>query len=131
MEAVGQNEDDSILNFVNTEEFIIQMKLNENHTLFDVRTWMEYKKSRIPHAVNAENKNILFAYTDTMDFDKSLFLYCATNFRSKAAGRSLSEKGFNNIFILDVGFNGWKASGKEIDKTRPKRSKHQIKKSII
>jgi len=131
MEAEGQNEDDSILNIVDVEEFIIQMKLHENHILLDVRLWLEYKRGRLPCAILAENSKVLLSIADTLDRDKPLFLYCADNFRSKAAGRSLAEHGFNNIYILDVGFNGWKASGKEIDKTRPKISKHQIKKSII
>ncbi len=127
----AQNENDSVIKVVDIEKFIIQMKMHENHTLFDVRTWMEFKKGRIPHAINAENHNILFAYTDTMDLEQSLFLYCATNFRSKSAGRSLAEKGFKNIYILEVGFNGWKAAGNEIDRGRPKRSANHLKKSNI
>jgi len=127
--ADGQNTSDSVINIVNIEEFVIQMQKNENHTLLDVRSWMEFKKGRIPQALLAENEQILSTITDTMDLEKPLFIYCAGNFRGKAAGRFLAEKGFKNIYILEVGFNGWKAAGKEIDKTRPKRTLHHMKKS--
>lgn len=127
--AIGQEESDTILNIVNAEDFIIQMKLHENNTLIDVRTWMEYKKGRIPGAILAETNNVLFSITDTMDFDRPLFLYCATNFRSKSAGRLLAERGFKNIYILEPGFYGWRAAGKEIDKSKPKRKVRPEKKS--
>ena len=120
----GQNTSDSIINIVDVEEFIIQMKLHEVHILLDVRSWMEFKKGRIPNAILAENTELLSTLTDTMDLEEPLFVYCAGNFRAKAAGRFLADKGFKNIYVLEVGFNGWKAAGKEIDKTKPKRIKH-------
>ena len=127
--ATGQKESDTIMKIVDLEEFIIQMKLHENNTLIDVRTWMEYKKGRIPGAVLAETNNILFSITDTMDFDRPLFLYCTTNFRSKSSGRLLTERGFINVCILEVGISGWNAAGKEIDKSKLKRKVHHKKKS--
>jgi rhodanese-related sulfurtransferase len=122
--AGGQNTSDSVINIVDIEEFIIQMKLHENPVLLDVRSWMEFKKGRIPQAILADNNRILSAITDTFNLDKPLFVYCAENFRGKAAGRFLADKGFKNIYILEVGFNGWKAAGKEIDKTRPKKERY-------
>lgn len=124
----GQDEKDSSINMLDIEEFIIKMNLNENHALLDVRTWMEYKKGRIPDAIHAGSSELMSAYTDTMDFNKPLFLYCATNFRSKSAGKSLASKGFNNIYILEPGFNGWKSAGKEIEKGRPTRAMRRLKK---
>ena len=100
----GQNTSDSIINIVDVEEFIIQMKLHENYILLDVRLWMEFKKGRIPHAILAENSKVLLSISDTLDLDIPLFLYCADNFRSKAAGRSLAEHGFNNIYIFEHEF---------------------------
>jgi rhodanese-related sulfurtransferase len=123
-----QDESESGINIVDIEEFIIQMNMNENHTLFDVRTWMEYKKGRIPGAIHAGTSEVLYAYTDTMDFDQPIFLYCSTDFRSKPAGRSLASRGFKNIYILEPGFYGWKAAGKKIDKSKPPRIPHKMKK---
>jgi rhodanese-related sulfurtransferase len=120
----GQNNNDSVFNIVDIEQFVNQMQKHENHILLDVRSWMEFKKGRIPNSILAENNQLLSTITDTMDLEEPLFVYCAGNFRAKAAGRFLAEKGFKNIYIIEVGFNGWKAAGKEIDKTRPKRTKH-------
>jgi rhodanese-related sulfurtransferase len=124
----GQDESKPGINIIDIEEFIIQMNMNENHTLFDVRTWMEYKKGRIPGAIHAGTSEVLSAYTDTMDFDQPLFLYCSTDFRSKPAGKMLSAKGFKNIYILEPGFYGWKAAGKKIDKRKLSRASYKIKK---
>jgi len=44
--AFGQKESDTIMKILDAEAFIIQMKSDGNHTLIDVRTWMEYKKGR-------------------------------------------------------------------------------------
>lgn len=124
----GQKASDSILNVVDMEEFIIQMELQENYTLIDVRTWMEYKKGRIPGAILAESNNILFSITDTMDFNRPLFLYCATNFRSKSSGKLLAERGFKKIYILEPGFYGWRDAGKDVDRSKPKRNVRHDKK---
>jgi rhodanese-related sulfurtransferase len=123
-----QDESDPGINIVDIEEFIIQMNMNENHTLFDVRTWMEYKKGRIPGAIHAGTSEVLNAYTDTMDFDQPLFLYCSTDFRSIPAGKLLAAKGFKNIYILEPGFYGWRAAGKLIDKRKLSRKEDKMKK---
>jgi len=128
---LAQDEIEPGINIVDIEEFIIQMNLNQNHSLLDVRTWMEYKKGRIPNALFAGTSELMTAYTDTMDFDKPLFLYCATNFRSKPAGRSLAAKGFKKIYVLGPGFYGWRAAGKEIDTSRPSRVQRKMKKLNI
>jgi rhodanese-related sulfurtransferase len=123
----GQKESDSTMMILNVEEFIIQMKLHDNYILLDVRSWIEYKNGRIPHAILAEDSNVLFSIADTIDVDQPLFLYCAKNFRSKSAGRLLAEKGFINIHILEVGFNGWKAAGEEIDNSKIKKKYIRIR----
>ncbi len=125
---IGQDESEPVINIVDIEEFIIQMNLNQDYSLLDVRTWMEYKKGRIPYALFAGTSEIMTAFTDTIDFDKPLFLYCATNFRSKPAARSIAAKGFKNIYVLEPGFYGWKAAGKEIETSRPSRVPHKMKK---
>jgi rhodanese-related sulfurtransferase len=123
-----QDESESGINIIDIEEFIIQMNMNENHTLFDVRTWMEYKKGRIPGAIHAGTSEVLNTITDTLDFDQPVFLYCSTDFRSKPAGKLLAAKGFKNIYILEPGFYGWKAAGKLIDKRKLSRTEHKMKK---
>ena len=129
--AEGPNRSDTVIIMVDIEEFIIQMKLHENHLLLDVRYWIEFKRGRIPHAILAENSKVLSGITDTLDLDTPLFLYCAENFRSTAAGKSLAEKGFKKIYILDIGFYGWRAAGKEIDKKRLKRTERRANKSDL
>jgi rhodanese-related sulfurtransferase len=122
--AMAQQKSDTVIHILDVEEFIIQTKLHEDYLLLDVRLWMEYKRGRIPGAILVDTDNKLKSITDTLDFDRPLFLYCATNTRSSADGKLLAERGFKNIYILEPGFYGWKAAGKEIDKRKTQRPKH-------
>ena len=112
---------DSTIHLVDPEEFYIQMNIHYYHLLIDVRTRLEYRISRIPGAILAENSSVLYSLTDLLDRDTPLFLYCTINARSIPAAERLAEKGFKMIFILEPGFAGWKSAGKEIDRRRLKK----------
>jgi len=119
----GQEITDSSIYLVNPEEFYIQMHLHDYHFLIDVRSRLEYRVGRIPGAILAEKSIKLFSFTDTLDRDTPLFLYCAINTRSHAAAELLAEKGFKYIYVLEPGIAGWKSAGKEVDKKRLKRNR--------
>jgi rhodanese-related sulfurtransferase len=120
---LAQEVSDSAIRVVNPEEFYIQMHLHDYHLLIDVRSRMEYRISRIPGAILAENSTILYSLTDTLDYDTPLFLYCTTDTRSFSASKLLAQKGFKIIFVLEPGILGWKSAGNEIDKKWNKRNK--------
>lgn len=114
---------DSVIKSVDPEEFYIQMHLHDYHFLIDVRSRLEYRISRIPGAILAENRSVLHALTDTLDRETPLLLYCTTDTRSSASAKHLAEKGFMNIFVLEPGIIGWKSAGKEVDKKKVKQMK--------
>ncbi len=99
-------------------EFYIQMKLKENPILIDVRTVREFQKERIPDALLANNSDVLFSITDTLDLEQPLFIYCDDEGRSSTACTFLIEKGFINVYLLKEGLIGWKVRNLEMDNSR-------------
>lgn len=83
----------------------------------DVRTVAEYSEGHIPGSININVLNDEFAAAadSTLQKDKPVALYCRSGKRSKKAAAILSKKGYI-VYDLDKGFNGWKESGKEIQK---------------
>jgi rhodanese-related sulfurtransferase len=116
--ACAQTMTDSSFTDLDPVEFYVNMKLNDNKVVLDIRTQKEYRKERIPGAVLAENREILLSFCDTLDIDQPLFVYCSDNYRSPVACQLLIEKGFRHVFNLRDGLSEWVKSGLETDKKR-------------
>ena len=90
-------------------------------TLADVREFFEYKKSRIPGAVNIPSSGDLKKHSLEMDKNCALFLYCTTGFRSKRVARFFHDEGFLKVYSLDGGITAWKKAGMPVEKKHVKR----------
>ena len=55
-------------------------------------------------------------YTGKVDPTKRIIVYCAGGQRSALAADVLREMGFPNVAHLEVGFNGWAAAGRPVDR---------------
>jgi rhodanese-related sulfurtransferase len=117
----GQAPVDSIVKHVDSDEFLIQMKLNENYLLLDTRSYKEYRIERIPGAILAEESAKLYRITDTLDLDYPLFIYCSDNIRSVTASELLASMGFKNVYNLKDGLVRWKNYGFILDKRKIKK----------
>ena len=89
--------------------------------LADVREFFEYKKSRIPGAINIPSSGDLKKSSSVMDKNCALFLYCTTGFRSKRVARFFHDEGFLKIYSLDGGITAWKKAGMAVEKKHVKR----------
>jgi rhodanese-related sulfurtransferase len=97
------------------------MDTSRNVMLIDVREYFEFKKSRIRGAVNIPSSGNLKTSADTIDKNRSLFLYCTSGFRSKRAAKGLYDEGFRKPYSLDGGINGWKKEGFPIDRKKMRK----------
>jgi len=61
-------------------------------------------------------------YTGKVDPTKRIIVYCAGGQRSALAADVLREMGFPNVAHLEVGFNGWVAAGRPVDRDPEGRS---------
>jgi rhodanese-related sulfurtransferase len=101
---------------------------DKNALLIDVREYFEYKKSRIKGAVNIPSSGNIDVAADTLNNNRSLYLYCTSGFRAKKVAVRLSDRGFGSVFNLEGGIKRWKEAGLPVEKKRLKGSKAQGRK---
>ncbi|GAA6140400.1 rhodanese-like domain-containing protein [Hydrogenophaga sp. 5NK40-0174] len=83
----------------------------KNFVLIDTRDAGQYGKGHIPGAINIEWRRVL-AEREKIPTDKPVLVYCNTGSLSGQAGFALRVAGYENVRILQGGYNAWlKARG--------------------
>ncbi len=113
--AVAIDEMAGYLDFVDYGGGIIfaeQIPKDEYSKIFiiDARDKAQFDKSHIPGAVNIEWRRVL-AQKNQIPKDKTVLIYCNTGSLSAQAGFALRVAGYENVRILQGGFEDWKAKG--------------------
>ena len=99
-----------------TEKYYAILKDSSNHYLIDVRTPGEFRKSHAPGAVNYNFLAFHFGRDiDSLNRDKTAFIYCHTCHRSPFAGKIMKRKGFTRVYDLKDGFSQWLKAGLPLD----------------
>ncbi len=94
-----------------------EQHLNENTTVIDVRTPLEFQSGHIDEAINIDISNSDFSQRiEALDKDEPVIVYCAVGGRSARAASILQEKGFKTIYDLEGGISSWQSNGKPIVK---------------
>lgn len=78
--------------------------------VIDARDAGQFAKDHIPGAVNLEWRRVL-AERDNIPRDKPVLIYCNTGSLSAQAGFALRVAGYENVRVLQGGFEEWKAKG--------------------
>ena len=89
--------------------------------VIDSRDKEQFTKEHIPGAVNIEWRRVL-AERNRIPKDKLVLVYCNTGSLSAQAGFALRVAGFDNVRILQGGFEEWKSKGGMDAATRVKGS---------
>jgi rhodanese-related sulfurtransferase len=89
--------------------------------MIDVREFFEYRRIRIPDAINIPSSGNLKSSADTIDKNCALFLYCTTDYRSKRVARYFYDQGFRKLYSLEGGIVEWKKDGMPVEKKRLRR----------
>ena len=96
-------------------QLLTNMAANQRFLLLDVRQADEVRTGYIAGA-----KHIALAHLastivrDVPDVQTKLIVYCETGVRSQQAALELSRLGYRNVYQLDRGLAGWKASGNPV-----------------
>ena len=89
---------------------IKSFKGNNELIILDVRTEEEYNSGCVEDAVNVDFNNSNFRkILKSMDKQKTYLVYCQSGIRSKKAVSFMGEMGFNKIYHMHEGIEGWKA----------------------
>lgn len=78
--------------------------------VIDARDAGQFSKAHIPGAVNIEWRKVL-EQRSKIPKDKMVLIYCNTGSLSAQAGFALRLAGYDNVKILQGGFEEWKAKG--------------------
>jgi rhodanese-related sulfurtransferase len=78
--------------------------------IIDARDAGQFAKSHIPGAINIEWRQAL-AKRDAIPKDRPVLMYCNSGSLSAQAGFALRVAGWDNLRILQGGFDEWRAKG--------------------
>jgi rhodanese-related sulfurtransferase len=81
-----------------------------NMMVIDARDAGQFAKGHIPGAVNIEWRKVLEQRT-RIPKDKMVLIYCNTGSLSAQAGFALRVAGYENVKILQGGFEEWREKG--------------------
>ncbi len=85
--------------------------------LIDVRTAKEYSSGHIEGASHMHIYDAGFSQRlDSLDKNKTVYVYCKAGGRSSEAVELLKEKGFTHIVELEDGLDAWTEAGKPVKK---------------
>lgn len=85
--------------------------------IIDVRTPKEYNSGYIDGAVNMHVYDQDFTKRlETLDKNKTVYVYCKAGGRSAEAVETLKLKGFVHIVELEGGMDAWNEAGKPVKK---------------
>jgi len=79
----------------------------EGANLVDIRDEQSFLQSHIENAVHLDNTS-LQTFIETADPDKALVVYCYHGNSSLSAAQFLYEKGFEDVYSMDGGFEVWR-----------------------
>ena len=102
--------------FKNISSDELEVLINENDVkLIDVRRPSEFNRGHIENAINIDYYGGNFSKIfDNLDKSQAIVLYCKSGRRSSKSAVKLVEKGFNNVYNLNGGFEVWAFKGKDI-----------------
>lgn len=94
-----------------TPEKFRQEIQREGIQLIDVRTPKEFEEGHIDGAKNIDflADDFLQNFTEEVDKDKPVYLYCRSGNRSAKASEKLKAAGYKNIIDLEGGYKAWSA----------------------
>ncbi|WP_069132052.1 rhodanese-like domain-containing protein [Rhodohalobacter halophilus] len=101
---------------ISAEEFKEKME-EERGVVIDVRSKMEYDEGHLKETDQQIDFNAgeFHNKVDSLDKDKTYYLYCRSGNRSGQAARLMKSKGFENVYNVG-GFDDLARSGLETEK---------------
>jgi len=82
--------------------------IKDSLAFIDTRTAEEHQNQTIPGAIHIEWREV-FTRLDEIPKDRRTVLFCNTGALSAQAAFGLRVLGYENVLILQTGFEGWQA----------------------
>ena len=90
-------------------EYMESLKADSTAFLLDVRRASEYAEGHIPGAtlLDVTNEPEFLKGIESLDKEKTMYIYCRSGRRSRIAAKHLIDNGFN-VVDLKGGYSAWK-----------------------
>ena len=94
-----------------------KLRADTNVVVLDVRSPAEFQTGHIPGATNIDINSSKFSdKIAALDTNKTYLVNCAVGMRSAKAAKKMESMGFNKLYDLETGFDGWKKARKPVEK---------------
>ena len=94
----------------------LERKISRKIQLVDVRTAKEFKEDHIGNAINIDvNSPDFEAKLQQLQKNKRVYVYCRSGKRSAIALKKMDSLGFNKVYNLQVGIDGWNKQKKKMN----------------
>lgn len=94
---------------VDPDQVRLELALEPAAILIDARLKFEHRRRRIENSVNLPNSKSLNEFAAATSKGRPLYVYCTTEPRARQAAALLLGHGFEKVFIIEGGFNKWRA----------------------
>lgn len=99
------------------KDFQSRLSATPDAVLLDVRTPEEVAQGKIQGSVNIDFNNTDYKKEmESLDKDKTYFVYCAKGGRSSKAYAIMKSSGFKHVYDLEGGYTAWNEMGLPIVK---------------
>lgn len=91
------------------EDWVSQLKADENAVILDVRTEAEFNEGIIADAINIDIHlgQAFITEIEALDKTKNYYVYCRSGMRSAKACEIMNEIGFEHAYNLIGGITEW------------------------
>lgn len=91
------------------EDWVSQLKADENAVILDVRTEAEFNEGIIANAINIDIHlgQGFITEIEALDKTKNYYVYCRSGMRSAKACEIMNELGFEHAYNLVGGITEW------------------------
>jgi len=97
------------------QEFEINLKMQINAVLIDVRSTEEIKYGHLEDAIFINYMDESFeVYLTYLRKDLPYFIYCNTTEKTIPASRLMKSMGFQRVYILKGGLQNWHQEGRKV-----------------
>ena len=103
---------------ITAQDFMTNVTNDPSIKIIDVRMKAEFKTGYIEKAVNIPLSKRLPRKVKSFDKNATYYLYCAGGTRSCRAAAQYTAAGFQHVYSLKGGINGWKRGGLAISGNR-------------
>lgn len=97
---------------ISQTELMQRIEADHAHLILDVRNPEEYKRGRIPGAVNIPHDQLDSRFVEIGSYsNREVVLYCGSGVRVRIAANTLQSAGFSKLLHLEGDMNGWVRNG--------------------